>query len=565
MKKLKKILSIVLTLAMVLGMSVTTWAASAGDDNTVGTKDDRGSITLAGIAKEAGIQIALYPVMQAQYDSKKGNFTGYSNPYNVPTDDKGNYTVDADELEAIVTAVTEANVTALNGVTWTSYEDANGFGYKTNDTVPVGMYLVAVTGAEAKIYNYAVASVYYESKNGGNLINGGTVDFISDANVGVKVSENPGVTKTAKDKDNNVTGSVNIGDTVKYEVEINPVPYYGGEYPVLNVTDTLSDGLTLDKNSIKVYHTAVAESNLLTADYYTLDTDTPQTLVVDFVKKDINTNTNIYNLNKYAGGKIIITYSATLNDEAGINQAGNNNDVTLKYTKDSKVETTTENPPEEKKDKTFTYTFDIDGSVTGSVTKGIITKYGEEKDTTTDENLPLPNAEFTLYTDEACNTPYTNKSLVEKDNSKIPFDGTVASNGEGQLPIKGLATGTYYLKETKAPDGYSLNTHVFKIEISAKYYGDTDVEGGQIPDGMKKGQLASWSIKIDNEDIATFTVNNGNVDNFDEEAGVGIQNTKISSLPSTGGIGTTIFTIGGCAIMILAAGLYFASRRKSAK
>ena len=82
---------------------------------------------------------------------------------------------------------------------------------------------------------------------------------------------------------------------------------------------------------------------------------------------------------------------------------------------------------------------------------------------------------------------------------------------------------------------------------------------------MKKGQLASWSIKIDNEDIATFTVNNGNVDNFDEEAGVGIQNTKISSLPSTGGIGTTIFTIGGCAIMILAAGLYFASRRKSAK
>ena len=44
-----------------------------------------------------------------------------------------------------------------------------------------------------------------------------------------------------------------------------------------------------------------------------------------------------------------------------------------------------------------------------------------------------------------------------------------------------------------------------------------------------------------------------------------IPNTKLSSLPSTGGIGTTIFTIGGCAIMILAAALYFASRRKTAK
>ena len=45
----------------------------------------------------------------------------------------------------------------------------------------------------------------------------------------------------------------------------------------------------------------------------------------------------------------------------------------------------------------------------------------------------------------------------------------------------------------------------------------------------------------------------------------GFKNTKLSSLPSTGGIGTTIFTIGGCAIMIVAAGLYFASRRKSSK
>ena len=44
-----------------------------------------------------------------------------------------------------------------------------------------------------------------------------------------------------------------------------------------------------------------------------------------------------------------------------------------------------------------------------------------------------------------------------------------------------------------------------------------------------------------------------------------IKNTKLSALPSTGGIGTTIFTVGGCAIMIIAAGLYFASRRKAAK
>ena len=122
------------------------------------------------------------------------------------------------------------------------------------------------------------------------------------------------------------------------------------------------------------------------------------------------------------------------------------------------------------------------------------------------------------------------------------------------MKITGLAAGTYYLKETAAPEEYSLNTHVFEIEIVA------------VPDAGT-GLLSAWSIKIDGTPTATFSVNNtaDTVQRTDTKPGIDIQNTKLSSLPSTGGIGTTIFTIGGCAIMILAAGLYFASRRKSAK
>ena len=52
---------------------------------------------------------------------------------------------------------------------------------------------------------------------------------------------------------------------------------------------------------------------------------------------------------------------------------------------------------------------------------------------------------------------------------------------------------------------------------------------------------------------------------FEETKAPEVQNTKITALPSTGGIGTTIFTIGGCAIMIVAAGLFFATRRKTQK
>ena len=61
------------------------------------------------------------------------------------------------------------------------------------------------------------------------------------------------------------------------------------------------------------------------------------------------------------------------------------------------------------------------------------------------------------------------------------------------------------------------------------------------------------------------SVNVGEFGNAAAGDKINIPNTKLSGLPSTGGIGTTIFTIGGCAIMIIAAGLFFASRRKSSK
>lgn len=96
----------------------------------------------------------------------------------------------------------------------------------------------------------------------------------------------------------------------------------------------------------------------------------------------------------------------------------------------------------------------------------------------------------------------------------------VAAEGEnkGILKVQGLGQGTYEIVEEKAPDGYS----VVNVE---------DVE---------------------------LTLN-------DKDKEKEVENTTLSSLPETGGIGTTIFTIGGCVIMIAAAGLFFASRRKSAK
>ena len=104
---------------------------------------------------------------------------------------------------------------------------------------------------------------------------------------------------------------------------------------------------------------------------------------------------------------------------------------------------------------------------------------------------------------------------TDKEDDKVT---KVEVDANGILKIVGLDEGNYHFEEVVAPDGYSINELGLTVTVANE-------------DGKRDVQ-----------------------DNFED--------TKLSALPSTGGIGTTIFTVGGCAIMIVAAGLYFASRRK---
>ena len=94
----------------------------------------------------------------------------------------------------------------------------------------------------------------------------------------------------------------------------------------------------------------------------------------------------------------------------------------------------------------------------------------------------------------------------------------------GTVTVEGLDEGTYHIEEKVAPDGYSINEKIEDVTLSV------EGEATAVLEGTRE-----------------------------------VLDTKLSSLPSTGGIGTTIFTIAGCLIMVAAAGLFFASRRKSAK
>ena len=170
-------------------------------------------------------------------------------------------------------------------------------------------------------------------------------------------------------------------------------------------------------------------------------------------------------------------------------------------------------------DHKIEYGTDGDKLITGEIT---LTKTG-------DNEALLEGAEFVVYRTVGADISF---ATFDKDNKLTGWvdtqeDATIVKTGaDGKVKVQGLdAAGAYNFKETKAPEGYSVNTI------------DATVTWGNVDANLNE-PVKGTSSMID---------------------------TKLSALPSTGGIGTTIFTIGGCLIMIAAAALFFSSRKKSDK
>ena len=542
MSKVKRILSVIMAMVMVLAMSVPTFAAT----NVIGDKDDTAEIGVTNVGANV-TEVKAYPVIVAKYqkDSNDAIFTGYEVKYAtnpaITVNEDGEYTLSAEQIAQIRTKLNVSEGVKLekqeNGTTWSK-------------ALPIGAYLIIVSNEETATYNAMVAFTNYKkAENGKN-----TIDTSKAMATAKKVTAPELEKKIVETKEDESTEKVNgntanIGDKVEYEVTVKNIPNYDGKYPVFNVEDTLSPGLTYNKDvTISVKDEKTEAVTTLDKDTYWVDSSAGQKITLNFVDNKFKTMEpyNGYSLKAFNGQTLVIKYSATVNKNAAVNEPGNNNDAKVFYAKDSSVQGT----PGTSEDKTYTYTFDIDGRANGSVTDKIITKVGIVSGET--KNAPLEGATFTLYKDDKCTEKYSNGK----------WNGVVRTDTNGQMLMEGLKAGTYYLKETAAPDGFTLNDTVYTIVIAETL--------------NVNGKLESWTITINGDTIIDgegnkvtkenkFTVNNEGIATKTVDGSVDIINTKISSLPSTGGIGTTIFTIGGCAIMIVAAGLFFATRRKTQK
>ncbi len=571
MKTRKKIIAGLLTATMVLGMSMTSFAAnSQGNYDTKPDNADRADVSITNITGNP--DVTLYQIAEVEYGPGGVEFVDYEWAEGAEFDDPKAPT--AIEINEIAQGLIAASPTITAKATWSAQDVVGTY----TQEVPAGAYIAVITGADnGDIYNPILLTATYNED--GEL----TTDAISSdayylhGSTAVAKSSSPDVEKkitdgVTVDATNGTINTASVGDVVDYEVTPT-VPTYpsNATNKTFFISDRLSAGLTFEYDSLTVTVNGAA----LTRSGNTF-TYSDGTVVATAVEKENGFNLNFdYDTLVYdAEGHVhapVITYSGVINDDAVVGDDGNNNKVIYYYGDPNTGTTWTDvnDEPDEakgvnkKEDEETVYTYQL-----------AFLKTGEDTDNDGNPN-PLAGAKFGIYKDANCT------QLID----------VVTTNENGYAVSTNVEYGIYYVKELVAPTGYSLNDKVYSITASwttatttstasetERTYTETKPSDDALQVGwIKNGTFYSFDEVGSNTDgyaaayLESEKTTTSTKTDFVENGDVGgtallddaIPNTKLSTLPGTGGIGTTIFTIGGCAIMIAAAALYFVSRKKT--
>ena len=604
MQRIKKIASLLLAMMMVLSMGLTAFAAELPDDGTTAesgetTGSDETTAPTAEPTTEPGETTdpttapdatsgpttdatpsptpvthtyEIYQIFIGEYAEVDGNDILSNIKWGKNGTNKNGAPVSEEVLEALE-AVAGADKTDterlevikqfanLNSEPFLSGEDT------TYSDVPAGYYLIkdkdgSLNGTN-EAYTLYVATVVNNT-------------LTITPKTGIPTPDK----KIVEGNDKVSTNEASIGDEVNYEITgtmPSNIDAYKTYYYMF--TDTLSKGLTYKENSIKVTVNGVDVTSYFYKGVGTYNETTGTTIevgILDLKALSLLEDPVVGNITKET--KVVLTYTATLNENAVIAGDGNPNDVKLSYSNDpnNSGNGSTEPPEnperptpihptgESPKIEVVTYTTEltilktdednkflpgVEFTLTGNgvnivlVTEEIFKvaadgEYWKLKDGTYTTTAPTVADDETDNTADydSVDTKYTKTvGVVAKGNGKTETDVVGTVQADGTVTFSGLGAGEYTITETKTLPGYNtIEPIVFTLTFNAE-------------------------TKTFVSDNASVTVGEDNM------LDTSIVNQKGSLLPSTGGIGTTIFYVVGAILVIGAGILLVAKKRMSSK
>jgi fimbrial isopeptide formation D2 family protein/LPXTG-motif cell wall-anchored protein len=541
--KLQKLASILLAAIMVFALVVPALAATNGtiaitasSDGTspVGRTFKAYKILDVSLAADNTPAYTVPSSMLAFYSSYfySGVTTHYSSMSQAAIDADVVAKIGALSTTSGIEAFAEAALTWLktSAITPTTIGPYTTIGEYTV-TVPLGYYIIGETAGNGS----QVSAVMLDTTNA-------AVSIALKANT-------PGIEKKIVSGASLVdSANGNIGDTQHYQITSKVPDTTGFDTYTFAVTDTLATGLTFN-NDIAI---TLNGTTLTAGTDYTVDTTAGNgyTFKINF------NNFTRYKANDatYAsliGKPIVITYSAKINESAVIGNAGNKNGAQLTFSNNPQNTTTSTTV----KDETVTYVTGVDitkivaGTSSSPVTLAGATFTLKGVDpTVTNTVVTFVQSDSGTYYKQAdgsysitAGTDTTKYARTVQQTPSSSYTATATTSANGVLTFNGLKAGTYTLTETDAPDGYMLAEPV------------TIVVTWNDP---ATSPTAIWTYKLNGSDVSTVDSNG--------ELKINVEDTKGHELPSTGGIGTTIFYIGGL-VLIAGAALLLILRRKGKK